>query len=152
MEAYNRTRPDSAETLITIAEQCPDSSCLAVHWARDLLAYYSKTHYFHPCESDSLSEEELWYYNTDSLVSSVLTLYPNPADEICIAEVDASVEGERIIYLYDTYGHLLEVYPILEEESSTELEVEELAQGVYLVLLYVDGGFRESKLLVVNHP
>jgi hypothetical protein len=69
-----------------------------------------------------------------------------------ILKVDASIEVEKIIYIYDTYNYLLSVYPILEEETSTELEFEELTQGVYLVLLYVDGEFRESKLLVVNHP
>jgi hypothetical protein len=69
-----------------------------------------------------------------------------------ILKVDTSIEVGKIVYIYNTYGHLFSVYPIWEEESSTELEVEELAQGVYLVLLYVDGEFRESKLLVVNHP
>jgi hypothetical protein len=154
MEAENRTRPDSSETetLITIAEKCPDSSYLSVHLARSLLMFHIPVDFLHSCEDDSLTEDEFWYYDTDSLVSSVLTLYPNPADDVCTAEVDASVEGERIIYLYDTYGHLLEVYPISEIETSTELEVGELTQGVYIVLLYVDGGFRESKLLVVNHP
>jgi hypothetical protein len=154
MESESRTRPDSAETeiLTTIAEQCPDSSYLSVHLARGLLMFHLPEDFFHPCENDSLTEDEFWYYDTDSLSSSVLTLYPNPADDICTAEVDASVEGEKIIYVYNTMGHLIEVYPFDEMESSVEMEVGSLTQGIYIILLYADSVFVESKLLSVQHP
>jgi hypothetical protein len=74
--------------------------------------------------STTVLKRQFCFNDTNSRILSYRAFYPNPADDICTAEV----------------------------ETTTELEVEELAQGVYLVLLYVDGGFRESKLLVVNHP
>jgi hypothetical protein len=108
--------------------------------------------FLHSCEDDSLTEDEFWYYDTDSLESSVLTLYPNPADDICTAEVDASVEGEKIIYLYNTMGYLIDVYPFDPMETSIEMEVGSLTQGIYIILLYADSVFVESKLLSVQHP
>jgi hypothetical protein len=149
-----RTQPDSTEieTLSEIAALCPDSAYLAVHWARGMLMFSSDEDFIHACEFDTLSEDEYWYYDTDSLASSVLTLYPNPADDICTAEVDASVEGDKTIYLYNTMGYLMEVYPFNPLEFSVALDVSELTQGIYLVLLYADSTFVESKLLSVQHP
>jgi hypothetical protein len=149
-----RTRPDSTETVMLseIAAMCPDSAYLAVHWARGMLMFASYEDFIHACEIDTISEDEYWYYDTDSLSSSVLTLYPNPADDICTAEVDASVGGDKMIYLYNTMGYLMDVYPFDPLEFSVELEVSELTQGIYLVLLYADSTFVESKLLSVQHP
>ena len=69
-----------------------------------------------------------------------------------IHNVDASVEGEKIIYLYNTMGYLIDVYPFDPMETTIEMEVESLTQGIYIVLLYADSVFVESKLLSVQHP
>jgi hypothetical protein len=74
--------------------------------------------------SSTVLKNQFCFNDTNSRISFYWAFNPNPADDISTADV----------------------------ETTTELEVEELVQGVYLVLLYVDGGFRESKLLVVNHP
>jgi hypothetical protein len=74
-----------------------------------------------------------------------LNIYPNPASERIWFQVPPGAEGEEIpVYIYDTSGRQLH-HSILR---SKELDVSNLAPGLYYIRALMAGEFYYSKVLI----
>jgi hypothetical protein len=118
-----------------------------------MLMFSDTTIYWHACEQDTFTEEDIWYQESNAGgTPDWLIVYPNPGDDEVTAEADASIEGEREIYLYDGYGHLLDTWPIPPASADVKMDISGYAQGVYIVILYADAQYVQSKLLIIQRP
>jgi len=76
-----------------------------------------------------------------------LIIYPNPATERIWLQVPSGAEGEAFpIYIYDTSGRQLHHSTL----RSNELDVSELAPGLYYIRAHIAGKAYFSKILI-NH-
>lgn len=86
-----------------------------------------------------------WYENTGILGFSekeqpVITIFPNPVDDIIYLETDNEIES---ITLFNSVGA-----KILTVSNSSQIDVEQLPQGIYLLkILFSDGRFSSEKII-----
>lgn len=77
----------------------------------------------------------------ENLVSSGISLYPNPASTVL--NIRSEVKGEMI--LYDVYGKLIGSHPV--SAGVNTLDVSYLAKGIYLLLITAGGHLSSKKFI-----
>ena len=81
------------------------------------------------------------------------TLYPNPASKSTTVSFTSKEAGELGISVIDVSGKQVLVYPTRQIEAGrqeTELNISELASGVYFVVTELNGQKTTRKLLIAN--
>lgn len=88
---------------------------------------------------------------TDRAVHSIQNVYPNPASNYVVFEVDLAAEpkGSAII-IQDIAGRVLEQLSVSSKEQQLVLDSRAFAPGTYSVLLQNHGATLETKKLVIR--
>jgi hypothetical protein len=144
---------ESIDSILTIANLCPDSYGYPVHAARTTLLRLGL---------DSLIEIqdcEQWKYNEEIEEDSIsvgtsielLNIYPNPASVEVTFEHDLEETENVSIKVYDNMGNLK--YNEMFSGSSRELQwnVGSEISGLYYVILIQDDVIIQGKSLVILH-
>ncbi len=76
----------------------------------------------------------------------IITLYPNPANEIITIDAEGDACGKKELYLYNSLGKLIKVVKM--EETKHTLDVSSLPKGVYLLKMnHANGAVYVEKFL-----
>jgi len=134
-------------TLYAIANGCPETDGAAFYEARALLniLHGQQLVYSSNCVSGNLYRE----YNEQeaAMLNGIYTnVYPNPNNGIFNIEVTG---GENLeLEIYNIFGQL-----ILEKQyriDNNTIKIEDLADGVYMVRLIIDGIHNKSQRIIVT--
>ena len=75
-----------------------------------------------------------------------LSIYPNPVNDILTIDFPAYTGRDKtMIELYSITGRLIKVLPI--QSRLTQLNISDLAKGVYVIKVINDGGVEVRKII-----
>jgi hypothetical protein len=81
--------------------------------------------------------------------NSVIVAYPNPASDVL--KLEAVMDRAVNVEFFDFQGRMLYSEKVPEGESPVELNVSELAEGLYFVRVYTVNGRIENKKVLIRH-
>lgn len=101
------------------------------------------------CESEFGQQECYTYTLLNDVVNNRITtkLYPNPADNKTILEVDG-LTTEADIIIYDIYSRAIQTYRIDPTKKELEIDVRGLAKGIYTIKIISQNINQAQKLIV----
>lgn len=79
----------------------------------------------------------------------ILSVYPNPADDGVIFQIDESLVGTSEVVVFDLTGKL--IYQTNTTEQTLVYDTRTLDSGIYIVALKSNGEIVDSKKLVIQH-
>ena len=80
-----------------------------------------------------------------------LTLFPNPATNWLMVEINSLSTEKRYLNVIDTNGKTLKQYTVDSETDQLELNVADLASGLYLVrIMDKDGEMKEARKFLIH--
>ena len=135
------------QTLLAVANQCPNKGGQAVIWARTLL----EKEQIRSFDDDNLCTNGLYFKSKTNILPSFQTekllIAPNPAKET--AKVIWKNEAmANVLRIYRIDGSLVRTIPLMENNSFIELNVSLWPKGVYLLhLSFKDGTFETGRLV-----
>lgn len=148
----NLDERNDKDILRGIASNCPWELGMAVDLARNILSNYENDEYSAACEFPIDSLELNPEFEPDTLPGSWLHIFPNPSDTYTNIEHFWEDDGEMKITVLNNQGSIILSEPFAENENEMVLDTSEWQQGAYYVILTKDGGYLESRILVVYHP
>jgi hypothetical protein len=85
-----------------------------------------------------------------SATTSSFDVYPNPASEKTIVTFSSSNESNYTLRLFDMQGRMIQSIAgeAITGDNQIELNISELAQGIYLLIMDKDGITNKAKLIV----
>jgi photosystem II stability/assembly factor-like uncharacterized protein len=86
-------------------------------------------------------------YENDKSAKPLFHIYPNPADNHVTISNFAKVSGEIIITIYNSTGRSV-IHKLSRNQNSVEIDVSNLANGIYLVLIQTRDGSGINKLVI----
>jgi hypothetical protein len=140
---------EDSTLLWTLASQCPAKGGEVVLWARKWVSFYLDTLMQNECEflenppyteQDSIDDLEL---------SGDIVLYPNPASTSITIQLPEAVEDDSEIMIHDMMGILKLSSAITAYELSKVVNVESLAQGLFVVSVTRNGILQKSINLLI---
>lgn len=88
-------------------------------------------------------------FHIDEYEEVNISLYPNPANELVTVQFDRNVPSDFVINIVDISGKLITMNPVMLSSGKYELDISDLAPGVYFVN-YLSGNQSLTKRLVVR--
>jgi hypothetical protein len=101
------------------------------------------------CLKDLLAEEPLML--PDQPEQQELTIYPNPANDYLIFELNAEIEGEGKITLYDAQGKMTgKVFAVHVNSGFNQIKLDcsDLTPGMYYFQFVFNGKIRSGKVVI----
>ena len=80
----------------------------------------------------------------------LLTLYPNPASSICTVNFGAVILISGELFITDIFGKEIERISIDDNSTMTELNTENLSNGIYFIHLLRSGQILDSGKLIIS--
>lgn len=77
-----------------------------------------------------------------------LTLYPNPAENICVINLGELAGGSTLVQVIDMTGNIVLAQTAGDETDQLQLDISNLAPGIYSVKIIVDGDQATVKKLM----
>jgi len=92
-------------------------------------------------------ENEQWF---DELISTRLSIYPNPLTGNSQIKVNIEEGLKSIIEIYDIQGRLVEKFNLKQGENTIDIPKSKFKAGIYNVLLNENGLNKEINKIIVN--
>ncbi len=103
---------------------------------------------FYAQNSTNLGNVSGWIFGfvaTEDIAVVALDIFPNPAQSIIHIELPSSTKG--ICHLYNVMGKLISKHSFKTSDSSLEIDIESLEQGVYLVTIEGEHIYYNGKIV-----
>lgn len=92
--------------------------------------------------------------NTDNIMSAdnVVNVSPNPANNIAVLSMDLAEVSERAtVHIYNTKGQVVGSQDLRNvQNTQTELDIKDLAEGMYFVRLTTEAGVTTRSLVIAR--
>ena len=146
--AVNNTQLD---LLRSIAGQCPYEGGTAVFDARALLNGLTNDVFDDEILCAAPGGQGLMLPPTGNTTSLPgVQVYPNPTDKELTVRFANATEEELEVRLINLYGQALSNYHIPEQTVSYSLQLPEMPNGIYWLIIYSGDGQKEVKRVVIN--
>ena len=83
-------------------------------------------------------------------ISRMGRLYPNPAHTVVYYEDNLNDVEKGVIQLQDLSGRNLKEYSLKSGANRVAIPVTDLAKGIYMVKIKINGRMNENKKLLIN--
>lgn len=134
--------------LVSVASQCPYTGGGAVYTARVLLHIVERTMYFDDvCNTNNNARLMGKDKSTKSNIFG--KLYPNPNNGTMQYDYDLPKGSTGQLIISDVMGQNLFSYILIEGKNSLKIQINDLAEGVYLYKVNVDGKIIKKDKLVI---
>ena len=85
-----------------------------------------------------------------AVISHSGKLYPNPANTIVFYEDDLDITENGTIILLDMLGKQIKEYKLTKGSNFVSIPVADLAKGMYMVKIKINGRTDENKKLLIQ--
>jgi hypothetical protein len=132
--------PQEKNTLYNIATQIPlNGGFEAVYRARAMLPLLWEDD---QTQSNGLKINLNEIQVTEEKLGDLISLYPNPANEILF--IEKSYETNGTVTMYDLTGRIVKTISLNTTDTKLSVDVNELSKGMYLYELNVDGEIKQA--------
>lgn len=87
----------------------------------------------------------------EAFLKQQFQLYPNPATQQVVIQLDLPLQSKWTIKMYDVTGKLIKQEDVSQIESSKKISLQGIQEGLYFIEVNVDG-IRAAKRLLVQQP
>lgn len=95
---------------------------------------------------DNIKTEEITVGIKDAIEADPLTLFPNPSENTIHLRMPRESGGNGRLFIYGTDGKLVK-NKALENQSNQEINIADLASGIYQALLWKEGKFWRTRFV-----
>ncbi|MCK4677804.1 MAG: T9SS type A sorting domain-containing protein, partial [Bacteroidales bacterium] len=152
-DTINNHYPDSSQvaTLFALADTCYD---LPSAYARNMLMHFGLFSYDEPVYFPlALNSSVTWqnpFKEIEYPKTSSLSLFPNPAGDYFIVEYAIAHSYEQaMIVIHNMKGKLVRNFYIRGKQNQVVIPTGDLNNGVYIVSLYINNKFEDSKKITL---
>lgn len=137
---FEFTPPDSA-ILLTIANYTVEACGLAVFDARVMLRIDINDY---PIEED---RSMIAMPQTNDVIG---VMYPNPANTVAYYEIELAENQTGFVELFDLLGNMVASQKLNTGTNKAEIDLTQLANGVYVYKVIINNEFRASNKLIIT--